>query len=130
MLQAAQAFEFAWDLQAQPLQAPLTCRWELRCPAVPGSAAQVAFRHFDTAIEVRLTVSDPATRPVGNLAGRLRDGAGTFVSEGSSLFLPRTGRRPEAPKDLLGLCGWGDNRGGNKCAYGDNQGGKQVCLWR
>ena len=87
MLQAAQAFEFAWDLQAQPLQAPLTCRWELRCPAVPGSAAQVAFRHFDTAIEVRLTVSDPATRPVGNLAGRLRDGAGTFVSEGSSLFL-------------------------------------------
>lgn len=52
-----------------------------------GVAAQVAFRHFDTAIEVGLTVADPATRPVGTLAGRLGDTGGTFVSEGSSLFL-------------------------------------------
>eukprot|EP01043_Picozoa_sp_COSAG02_P105839 COSAG02_NODE_41836_length_390_cov_0.914089_1_plen_108_part_10 len=84
---APQAVDFAWDLQAQPLRAPLTCRWELRCPSVPGTAAQVAFRHFDTAIEVGLVIAEPATRPVGNLAGRLGDGAGTFVSEGSSLFL-------------------------------------------
>lgn len=52
-----------------------------------GFAPQVAFRQFDTAIEVRLTISEPATRPVATLAGRLHDTGGTFVSEGSSLFL-------------------------------------------
>lgn len=51
----------------------------------------MSFLRFDTAIEVRLTVSDDSwagvPEVIGTLSGGLGDGAGTFVSLGQALYL-------------------------------------------